>query len=81
MVAATGHTIMAMNQQLQYEIGTILEQREILRNNFAKQAKQNPEALIYTPIPLVVPKTTTTETTKPVRNKSRRNRYNSYHGG
>ena len=64
-VAATGHTQMALNQHLQHEIGNILEQREILRSNVAKQGKDNLELLIYKPILVVVPKTTP-ETTESV---------------
>ena len=81
IVAAYGHTQMALNQHLQHEIGNILEQREVLRSNLAKQDEETLELLIYKPILVVVPKTVTPpETTEPVRIKSRRNRFGSYHG-
>ena len=81
IVAATGHTQIDFNQHhiLQDEIGNILKQREVLRSNVAKQSKETLKLLIYKPILVVVPKTTP-KTTESVRNKSRRNRFGSYHG-
>ena len=81
IVAAYGHTQMALNQHLQHEIGNTLEQREVLRSNLAKQGEETLELLIYKPILVVVPKVVPApETTEPVHIRSRRNRFGSYHG-